>query len=107
MTIYILFNIGQAIMVLYAEGMLTTMNLIIIIFEHGSSPNVMCRFMVRREGIESFVNLVNKEVMGVRSLAESLSFLKISIMIFYSSINHPYGDHRSIIMVWVESLSPL
>lgn len=59
---------------LYVEGISTTMNLIVTIFEYDSFSNVVCRFIVPREKIESLVNPVNKEIIKVKSLVMSLRF---------------------------------
>lgn len=49
---------GQSMITLYAEGMSTTINLVITILEQGSSLNVACRLMVPRGEIESLVKEV-------------------------------------------------
>lgn len=68
-----MFNVNRPMMALYAEGMSTIVNMVIIILEHGSSPNVTCWLTIPRE-IESLVNLVGEEAIGVRSLVVNPSF---------------------------------
>lgn len=62
-----LFTIGQPMIVLYAEGMSTIINLANIILKQGLFPNVMYNFMVLSGKIESLVNPINEEVIRVIS----------------------------------------
>ena len=65
---------GLAMVALYVDRMLTTINLVITILEQGSSLNMMCRLIVPRGEMESLVSLINEEVIGLRLLVESTSF---------------------------------
>lgn len=59
---------------LYAKRVSPTINLANIILEQASSSNVICKFKVLRGEIESLVNLVNEEVIGIRSFVDNSSF---------------------------------
>lgn len=69
---------AQPMIALYVKRISTTMNLASIILEQGSFPNVIYRFMIPIGEIESLVNPINKKVIGVKSLIDSLNFLKAS-----------------------------
>lgn len=71
-----IFNMVFAYDCVVVEGISTTKNLVIIILEHGSSPNMTYRFTILRREMESLVNPINKGAIGVRSSIEILSFWK-------------------------------
>lgn len=63
---------------LYAERISITMNLASIVLKQFLSPNVTFIFIVSRGEIESPMNPVSEEVIGVKSLVDILSFQKES-----------------------------
>lgn len=63
---------------LHVDKIFIIINLDNIILEQASSSNVKCRFTISRGEIEFLVNPISKEVIGTRSLVNSLSFSKAS-----------------------------
>lgn len=59
---------------LYAEGMSTTMNLVITILEQGSSPNMTYKLMILSKQMKSPVNPISEDAIWKSSLVDNPSF---------------------------------
>lgn len=78
MTTLNLLRVRQLRMTLYAEGGLTTMKVTMTILDLGSSAMVIDKVVVPRGEMESLVNPMRVEAMGVRSFSIMPSFWKAS-----------------------------
>lgn len=86
---------------LYIEGMLATINLIIIVLKQSSSSNVTCRFIVSRGEMESLVNYVSEEVISrvpkfLKSIKRISTKLLMSIMTLFTQVLIIYMETTNV-----------